>query len=374
MGAAGIYYLMTQLGFNVTVDNKLDEPCVYLIICSITENASGFQRNPGTIKRIERVETATDYINDQYKVTQESANEVERGNFVYDVETESGRFQAGIGDMIVKNTDSCYVKFITDRSKFKSEDEYLEEHFRLAEECASKITKEFKDPIELEFEKVMYPFMLFQKKRYAYKEWVRDKGGSIVSNGIDYKGIPIVRRDFCKYVKESATNMLHAVLDKRDIEMAKRFAVDSTRNLLADKVDFGSLKISKGLNKTYKVDGIEREWDDTTVEINHPHVVVARKLKLVDPMNHPKPPDRVPYVFIKNKNKNALQCHKVSHPDYLGKEKLDALYYFKHQLQSPIDMIFEHIMDTPHTLYIDQVRERENKDNGMRNITSYFKT
>lgn len=38
-------------------------------------------------------------------------------------------------------------------------------HFQLAEAVAAQITKCFPAPIELEFEKCMFPYLLYKKKR-----------------------------------------------------------------------------------------------------------------------------------------------------------------------------------------------------------------
>lgn len=277
------------------------------------------------------------------------------------------------------DTDSCYVKFIVDRSKFNTDELYLEEVFRLSQECADRITSEFKNPIELEFEKVMYPFYLFQKKRYVYKEWLKNRENKIYSTGVEYKGISIVRRDFCKYVKNSISDVLDALMDKKDVELAKKSIKSSVDNLFSGNVDVDDLKISNSLSATYKVkdpetgEKMDFRWDDERVKVPKPHVVVARKLKVLDPMNSPKPPDRVPYLFIENKDKNALQCDKVVHPDHIGKNKIDSMYYFEHQFKTSIDDTFADIMKNPEDLYKEVIRKKKNELAGNRDITSFFK-
>jgi DNA polymerase delta subunit 1 len=297
---------------------------------------------------------------------------------VYDIETESGHFLAGVGDTVVKNTDSCYVKFIVSRELFKTEEEYLEEHFRLAQECADAITASFKKPIELEFEKVMYPFFLYKKKRYAYLEWVRGKGNAIVCEGISSKGIELVRRDFCEYVKDTGEEILNALMYGRDMERAKELARVGVRNLLEDKVPIKKLVISKSLNDQYKVDGRTVGWDDP--DVKHPHVQLAQRIKKVDPMNHPKPPDRVPYVFMMNADRNALQYEKVEHPDYVTESQVvDVLYYFNHQLKNCVDNILEVVIDNPEDIYAKDVKKRLQKDEawyakkaGFQDIRNFF--
>ncbi len=353
VSASRIYYTMKSSGYEVQIlcDSVSDKDNLFKLNCTVPGKMSTKEFVSGTIQKIELTNWKPEYV--------------------YDIETESGRFQAGIGDMIVKNTDSCYVKFLVPRNKYETENDYLEEHFRLAQECADKITETFKKPIELEFEKIMYPFFLYKKKRYAYNEWVRDKNGKIVNEGISSKGIELVRRDFCEYVKETGQSILDGLMYNKDKELAKKIATKAVSDLLEDRVPMEKLIISKSLNDVYKVEGCDVSWDDP--RIKHPHVHLAQKIKLLDPMNHPKPPDRVPYIFIKNPKKIALQYEKVEHPDYIkSNQKVDSLYYFEHQLKNCIDGLLEVVMENPEELYKEEVTSRLNRDLGNKDIRSFF--
>lgn len=291
--------------------------------------------------------------------------------FVYDLETEEGTYLAGgHNGIIVKNTDSCYVKFDVNRNDFETETDFMKENFRLATECAETITKTFKKPIDLEFEKFMYPFFLYQKKRYAYQEWTSPEAPH---DNLEYKGIQIVRRDNCKYVKEVCGNIFNILMKERDKEKAIKYTQDSIDNLLNGNVPIEKLILSKQLTGSYKIGGKLEKW--TNPKINSPHVKLAQKLLKIDPMNAPKPPDRVPYVFVITKDKNALQWERVEHPDYLevSKKKIDTLYYFERQLKTPIDMIFELMIDNPEILYKNKIIDRKNLNNGMISINNFFR-
>lgn len=344
VGSSGLYFIMKSLGFDVSVNTRSDKLDVFRLTSS-----SSMRKDEGEIKKIELM----DY----------------QPEFVYDIETESGRFQAGVGDMIVKNTDSAYIKFDVDKVEFPDDDThaFMREHFRLAGECANKITEIFKPPIELEFEKVMDPFLLAKKKRYAYLEWV----DPTKPKGIDYKGIQLARRDNCKYIREISMKLLESLLINRDIEQAKEEAKKGVIDLLNNKIPLDKLVVSKGLNKYYKVDGMQVEWDKAGV--SYPHVRLAQELKKLDPMGHPKPPDRVPYLFIKTTDKNVLQYERVAHPDYLGKNKIDSVYYLDKQLIRPVEDIMELVMDDPSVLYTYERQRKINIDEGYGNgITDYF--
>lgn len=304
--------------------------------------------------------------------------EIDPEHTVYDLETEVGTFLAGSleSGLIVKNTDSCYVKFPINRDDYKTEKEFMSEQFHMAEECAEYCSKQFKRPIELEFEKYMYPFALFTKKRYAYQEWTSpDKP----NEGINYKGIQVVRRDTCKYVKEEMAKVFKIMMSAKNSEDAKNTSLEtiknSVENLLNDKIDEKNLVLSKQLKSKYIVrknnKSVEHNWKDP--KIQQPHVRLAQQIMLKDPANHPKPPDRVPYLF-EQKEGAVLQCDKVIHPnDFIkGKNKIDSLYYFERQFKKPIDMIFSLMMEDTGSIYRDLIVKKINKINKQSEITNFI--
>lgn len=118
-------------------------------------------------------------------------------DYVYDLETESGDFAAGIGNLICKNTDSVFVMFHTEsipelkkvREKLKKSNydaKYLEEYSQIKRKCRQEsiecgknasrdVTKAlFKPPVSLEFEKVFDPFVSIAKKNYFGGYYTKD--------------------------------------------------------------------------------------------------------------------------------------------------------------------------------------------------------
>lgn len=65
--------------------------------------------------------------------------------------------------VVYGDTDSVMVIF--DVGEDRRHD--LRAHFDVAQRVADEISKTFADPVELEFEKCYYPYLLFSKKRYA---------------------------------------------------------------------------------------------------------------------------------------------------------------------------------------------------------------
>lgn len=89
--------------------------------------------------------------------------------------------------VIYGDTDSVMVNFHV---------KTLEESMKLGREAAELISTKFIKPIKLEFEKVYYPYLLINKKRYAGLYFTRTDR----FDKMDCKGIETVRRDNCPLV------------------------------------------------------------------------------------------------------------------------------------------------------------------------------
>lgn len=101
--------------------------------------------------------------------------------------------------VIYGDTDSVMVNF-----KVKS----LEDSMKLGREAAELISQKFVKPIKLEFEKVYFPYLLINKKRYAGLYFTKpDK-----YDKMDCKGIETVRRDNCTLVVDVINTCLKKLL------------------------------------------------------------------------------------------------------------------------------------------------------------------
>jgi DNA polymerase delta subunit 1 len=318
-------------------------------------------------------------------------------------------------EVVYGDTDSIYVKFNSD---LKGQD-HMDYVFKVAPECSDRISETFKKPIELEFEKVMYPFILFSKKRYASLFWTNPKSFDY----IDYKGIQVVRRDNCEFVRENSKKIFEYIL-KNDkvlnyefdtveevIETSKEYARDKIRKLVNSEVPMKQLLLSKSLRAGYAFDNkaVCTECDKTYYELNvigkkemnisvihtlknknkshiaefleteHecpsckkeclfkrcpaniPHVALARKRQERDKMDIVASGDRVPYVFVTYQS--TKQFEKVEDPDYIIKNgiPIDYIYYFEHQFKSAIQTIFEPMMEDVTELWKDLIPEKVKK-------------
>lgn len=110
--------------------------------------------------------------------------------------------------VIYGDTDSVMVKFGTTE---------LAEAMKLGEEAANFVSSKFIKPIKLEFEKVYFPYLLINKKRYAGLYWTKPEK----YDKMDTKGIETVRRDNCLLVQTVIEKVLRMILIDRDVPGAQ---------------------------------------------------------------------------------------------------------------------------------------------------------
>lgn len=277
------------------------------------------------------------------------------GIYVYDLETEAGSFQAGVGDLIVKNTDSVMVKFNVGKLKGK---EAIKKSFELGEEAANRISETFKKPIELEFEKVYYPYLLYSKKRYAGLMYTKPEKPDY----IDAKGIQLVRRDNAPFVKDISSKVLNKIMYEFDIDGAMCMVQEIAKDLLYNKIDIKDLIVSKSMKDNYKNE-------------NQPHLAVAKKIEERNPGSGPKSGERIPYVFVNTGNSKHKQFEKAEDPQYVIEKKLpiDVMYYLEHSLSSPLKSLFEIFINEPEKILFDDILEHYEKyKNKHVKISQFF--
>ena len=112
--------------------------------------------------------------------------------------------------VIYGDTDSVMVKFGP---------KDLKQTMELGQEAAAFVSSKFIKPIKLEFEKVYFPYLLINKKRYAGLYWTNpDK-----YDKMDSKGIETVRRDNCRLVQNVIETILRKILIDQDVQGAQEY-------------------------------------------------------------------------------------------------------------------------------------------------------
>ncbi|XP_012241018.1 DNA polymerase delta catalytic subunit isoform X1 [Bombus impatiens] len=221
--------------------------------------------------------------------------------------------------VVYGDTDSVMIKFGV---------KTVEEAMELGREAAEYVSSKFLKPIKLEFEKVYFPYLLINKKRYAGLYFTRpDK-----YDKMDCKGLETVRRDNCPLVANMMNTCLQKLLIDRNPNDALNYAKQIISDLLCNRIDISQLVVTKELTKT-------------DYAAKQAHVELAAKMKKRDAGNAPKLGDRVPYVFIRAA-KGTPAYQKAEDPIYVLENNvpIDTNYYLENQLAKPLVRIFEPIL------------------------------
>jgi len=145
---------------------------------------------------------------------------------------------------------------------------------------AEYVNKGLPKYMELEFEAVLRPLLLFCKKRYASIKYETAAGGKMY-----HRGLQIVRRDSSPFVRETMQQLFDKVLLHQDVEGALALAQQRVGALLSGEVPLEKLILSRALRAEYKNE-------------KQAHVQLVKKIEKRSPGSEPKPGDRVQYVMV----------------------------------------------------------------------------
>jgi hypothetical protein len=334
-----IFTLLKSLGYNVSIQVRSDKSDIY----RLTYSTSSLRRSEYQIKKIEQVIDHTD-------------------KFVYDLTTENHHFHAGVGSIIVHNTDSVMVEFDVGGRTGQDAIQYSWEQ---GEKAAEACTALFKKPNNLELEKVYYPYFLYSKKRYAAKLWTKNKSGDMQMDYIDVKGLQLVRRDNIPFVREVCKELLDVILESKNPEGAKQVAHSRAVELLDGRVPMDKLVLSQKLADTYK-------------STNLPHVSVVKKMREREPGSEPQSGDRVPFVLVKVENiKKARQFEIAEDPKWVLTHKipLDYEYYFTNKFMNPVcDLLEPLVADPKESIFGDLLAPKKKSRGKQTDLRDVFKS
>ncbi|CAE6454618.1 unnamed protein product [Rhizoctonia solani] len=221
-------------------------------------------------------------------------------------------------EVIYGDTDSVMIKFGTTD---------LESTMALGAEAAEAVTAKFIQPIKLEFEKVYFPYLLINKKRYAGLYWTNPKK----YDKMDAKGIETVRRDNCRLVQTVIETCLRKMLIDRDVKGAEDYTKQVISDLLQNRIDMSQLPL--------------RTYSTVDYAAKQAHVELAERMRKRDAGSAPALGDRVAYVIVKAA-KGAAAYEKSEDPLYVLENSIpiDTKYYLDNQLSKPLMRIFEPIL------------------------------
>lgn len=350
----GLFALIKALGLNVSVNTRSDKLDIFTL--TITKNTQ--RRSAGFIKKIERV----NYDSNRY---------------VYDLTTTNHKFHAGVGQLIVHNTDSIFVKWkVSDEARALGQKAILEENFKQSELAGEEITTWLLENhcpvpkrVEMEFEKVYYSLISYSKKRYIGLLWTNtDK-----PDYIDYKGVQPVRRDTPKILKSTIQECIKLILIEKKRKEAFDLLEQTFKRIQEGRYDVIEFAKTGAISDKEYVGALPPAAEVATL-------LKARGLPVAE---------RVEYVYIVGDPKSKAST-KVDAPDYIRDNnlKVDTKYYMTNQFRKPILELLgpalenlEDLIDKYTAIFSDEVKEDEQvarrtahqKELNTKPITSFFK-
>ena len=259
--------------------------------------------------------------------------EVRYQGYVYDLTTDNHHFAAGIGNLIVHNTDSVFFTFnlqTPEGEQIKGK-KALEITIELAKEAGHLASQFLKNPHDLEYEKTFMPFCLLSKKRYVGMLYEEDPDKCKRKE----MGIVLKRRDNAPIVKDVYGGIIDILMKEQDIGKATEFLRSCLRNIVDEAYPIDKLVITKSLRSGYK----------NPQQIAHK--VLADRMTARDPGNKPSSGDRIPFVYVHNPNKKALQGEKIETPTYIKQQnlKIDYSHYITNQIMKPVQQVFALVLE-----------------------------
>ena len=236
-------------------------------------------------------------------------------------------------EYIYGDTDSVFFTFNLETPEgvpIRGKDA-IEITIELAKQVGDYSSKFLKAPHGWVYEKTICPFALLRKKGYVgvYYEQNPNKGK------LKSMGIVLKRRDNAPIVKEIYGGIIDILMKEQNVNRAIAFLREKLQYMIDQKCPIEKLIITKSLRSDYK----------NPQQIAHK--VLADRMGVRDPGNKPNTGDRIPYAYIHNTTKGALQGDKIEHPDYIKKQRLQLNYsfYITNQIMKPVQQLFALVLE-----------------------------
>ena len=299
---AMLFHLAQSVGYNVEIDQSGD-----LYTLTLDKQSE----NPNKIKKIIDLGLVDTYV--------------------YDLETENHHFAAGIGNLIVHNTDSLMFKAPVEQSKREAID--------WGKKMEHEINTLFGDsPLQVELEKVGMIFSL-KKKKYAF--WpldfksaeykLKDDGEADLLT----RGIILARRDNCQWQRRIYNKVLLNIMNRKPMMDTLNLILNECSQLLQGLVPWRDLLIIRELGSNYKSPSyFMKIFSDELRRIGKPA----------------NPGDRLDYLIVKSNDPAASQLlgYKMRMPDtYLEglasdtPEHIDYEYYLEKIVMNCVEQLYQ---------------------------------
>lgn len=319
--------------------------------------------------------------------------EIPYSGYVYDLTTENNHFQAGIGKMIVHNTDSVYVLFPEIKTKME-----LWDH---AKYVANEINKLFIAPMAIEFEDTIFTFLLlFTKKRYV--NLTSNREGK-TSGKLNSKGVLLVRRDNSNCVRNIYSQVIYKISQDETLENILYFIIQEINGIFQRKIKYIDFVITKAVGDSDKITEFpeyiqvgdykskrlsndpetrKQELKDKNVKTEEEYYMsnLPANVQLANKMRSRgiivENGSRIEFVVIDRERYSDKICNKVEdyshfkrYSQYLN---IDYLYYTK-ALVTPLTQVIKLLSTKESKFMTNQLKYRINKEKMLQQIKNFSK-
>jgi DNA polymerase elongation subunit (family B) len=338
---AGMCQLINNINNLYSINFRNKQLNCYTI--NMSENKKQYKTfNPNIIKKILDV-------TEKYKDT-----------YVYDLETEDHTFQAGIGNMIVHNSNYIALKeaeFTEFEEQFKKGEinirQLIELKINKTKEHMIKLNKEVNDHLiefskykylSMSYEEILFPSFFIAKKIYIGLEHVNVVNELDIDKNLFVRGFSIIRRNTTELTKEVIkNNLLRKLFSYEAMEKAHLDPDFNIQDIIKDEIN--NVVYNFDRNKyplEYFIKNDKYSPNKKNIKVNK---FVENLIKFIGTLPNddlklkyaiPEAGDRFEYVFINKPNSKASDGlgEIMQYPFYIDdfNAKLNYNRYFQSEL------------------------------------------
>lgn len=225
--------------------------------------------------------------------------------------------------VIYGDTDSVMIKFSEDDSK-----EAFEAAFVIGRMLAKEISKLFPKECVLEFEKVFYPYSLYQQKNYAGIRYTDAK----TEGTVKCAGLASVKSDTIEIVRRWTDDIMALLLVKRNHHAAKLYLINNLIQFVRNKVPASDVSISIKLSKEIDQYAGENEVKQ-----------VAQAIAKRDPGQTPRAGHKITFLHCLDRQHGNqrvpvdIEYYKANTSRY----QVDKFYYLHNLMTERIGKLFD---------------------------------
>ena len=342
---AGMYQLINNIDWMASISCRNNQLNVYGIC--ISKNKKQYKKvNPNMIKKILDV-------TDKYKDT-----------YVYDFETDNHHFHAGIGSIIVSNTDSAYSSL--KEEEFKAYDEQfknneidikklIELKMNKTKEHLIRLNKELNEHLiqftkyrylSVAYEEVLFPSFFIAKKIYVAVEHINVVNELDIDKNLFVRGFSIIRRNTTELTKEVIkNNLLKKLFSYEAMEKAHLDPNFNIQDIIKDEINNVIYNFNR--NKyplEYFIKNDKYSPNKKNIRVNK---FIENLTQFIETLPNddlklkyaiPEPGDRFEYVFIEKHGKVNGLGEIMQYPFYIDDfaARLNYARYFQSEISNEL--------------------------------------